>query len=83
LWEFEIVGLYCWGGSLSEIISISPEWWTPTSQAKATVGFVLGLWFAHSLCLLHGYLIGNNVPFKEDEVIQITYFCLNHLMKPE
>jgi hypothetical protein len=60
-WGFNIVGLYCWGGSLSEIISVSPEWWTLTAQAKAFVGFVLGLWFAHSLGLLHSHLTVNNV----------------------
>jgi serine/threonine protein kinase len=44
---------------------------------------VLGLRFAHSLGLLHGHLIVNNVLFNEDGVIQITDFCLNRLMKPE
>jgi tRNA A-37 threonylcarbamoyl transferase component Bud32 len=75
--------LYCWGDSLSEVISISREWWTPTAQVKAIVGFVLGLRFAHSLGLVHGHLTVNDVLFNEDGVIQITYFCLNHLMKPE
>jgi hypothetical protein len=28
LWGSEIVRLYYWGGSLSEVISVSPEWWT-------------------------------------------------------
>jgi serine/threonine protein kinase len=83
LWGFEIVRLYCWGGSLSEIISISPEWWIPTAQAKAIVGLVLGLRFAHSLGLPHGHLTMNNALFNEDGVIQITNFCLNRLMKPE
>jgi hypothetical protein len=80
---FEIVRLYCWGGSLSEVISVSPEWWTPTAQAKAIIGFVLGLRFAHSLGLPHGHLIVNDVLFREDGVIQITNFCLNRLMKLE
>jgi hypothetical protein len=44
---------------------------------------VLGLRFGHSLGLLHGHLTVNNVLFQEDGVIQITYFCLNRLMKPE
>jgi serine/threonine protein kinase len=83
LWGFEIVRLYYWGGSLSEVILISPEWWIPTTQAKAIVGLVLGLRFAHSLGLLHGHLTVNNVLFNEDGVIQITNFCLNRLMKPE
>jgi tRNA A-37 threonylcarbamoyl transferase component Bud32 len=83
LWGFEIVSLYYWGGSLSEAISVSPELWTPTAQAKTIVVFVLGLRFAYSLGLLHGHLTMNNVFFKEDGVIQIIYFCLNRLMKPE
>jgi serine/threonine protein kinase len=72
-----------WGISLSELISVSPEWWTPTTEAKAIVGLVLGLRFAHSLDLLHGHLTVNNVIFNEDGMIQITNFCLNRLMKPE
>jgi hypothetical protein len=82
-WGFEIVRLYYWSGSLSQIISVSPEWWTPTAQAKAIVGFVLGLRFGHGLGLLHGHLTVNNVLLNENGVIQITYFCLNRLMKPE
>jgi serine/threonine protein kinase len=83
LWGFEIVRLYCWGGSLSEVVSVSPEWWTPTAQAKAIVGFVLGLRFGHSLGLLYGHLTVDNVLFNEDVVIQITDFCLSRLIKPE
>jgi tRNA A-37 threonylcarbamoyl transferase component Bud32 len=83
LWGFMIIGLYCCGDFLSEIISVSPEWWIPTTQAKAIVGFVLGLRSAHILGLLHGHLTVNNVLFNEDGVIQITYFRLNRLMKPE
>jgi hypothetical protein len=49
--------------------SVSPEWWTPTAQAKAFVGFVLGLQFAHSLGLFHGHLTIDNVPFNVDGVI--------------
>jgi hypothetical protein len=71
---FEIVRGYCWDGSLSEVISVSPEWWTPTAQAKSIVGVVLGLRFAHSLGLLHGHLIVNNMLFNEDGVIQIIVF---------
>jgi hypothetical protein len=59
--------LYCWGDSLSEVISVSPEWWTPMAQAKAIVGFVLGLRFAHSLGLVHGHLTVDNVLSNEGE----------------
>jgi serine/threonine protein kinase len=83
LWGFEIVRLYCRGGSLSEVISVSPEGWTPTTQAKAIVGLVIGLRFAHSFGLLHGHLTVNDVLFNEDGVMQITYCCLNDLLNPE
>jgi hypothetical protein len=75
--------LYSWSGSLSEVISVSPEWWTPTAQVKAIVRLVLGLRFVHNLGLLHGHLIVTSVRFNEDGVIQITDFCMNHLMNPE
>jgi serine/threonine protein kinase len=68
----------CFGShSLSEILSTSPNWWTPTAKAKAVVGLVLGLRFVHSLGLLHGHVTGNNVFLDEDGVIQITDFCTN------
>jgi hypothetical protein len=63
--------------------TVSPEWWTPAAQAKAIVGLVLCLRFAHSLGLLHGHLTVNKVPFNEDGVIQITNFCFNRLMRRE
>jgi hypothetical protein len=81
--EVKIVGMYCGGCSLSEVISRSPEWWTPTAKAKAVVSLVLGLRFAHSLGLLHGHLTGSNVVFKEDGMIQITDFCMNSLIDLE
>jgi hypothetical protein len=65
--------------SLSEIISTAPEWWTPTAKAKAIVGLVLGLRFAHSFGLLHGHLTANNIVVNEDGLIQITDFCMNDL----
>jgi hypothetical protein len=57
--------------------------WIPTAQAKGIIGFVLSLRFAYSLGLFYGHLTVSNVPINEDGVIQITYFCLNRLMKPE
>jgi hypothetical protein len=29
LWGFDIIGSYYWGDSVSENISMLPEWWTP------------------------------------------------------
>jgi hypothetical protein len=40
--------------SLSEVISRSPEWWTPTVKAKVIVGVVFGPQGAHSPGLVHG-----------------------------
>jgi serine/threonine protein kinase len=79
LQNLEIVRMYSVGGSLSEVISASPEWWTPTAKAKAIVGVVLSMRFAHSYGLLHGHLTANNVVFDEDGVIQICDFCVQSL----
>jgi serine/threonine protein kinase len=75
LQELPIVGQYCSGNSLSEVISTSPEWWTPTAKVKVIVGIVLSMRFAHSFGLLHGHLTGDNVLFDEDGLIQICNFC--------
>jgi serine/threonine protein kinase len=75
----KIVRLYAGGGSLSDVASVSPEWWTPTAKAKAIAGLALGLRFGHSLGLVHGHLTANNVLFKENGVIQIADFCVNRL----
>jgi hypothetical protein len=79
LQELQIVREYSSGGSLSEVISTSPEWWTPTAKVKAIVGIVLSLRFAHSFGLLHGHLTGDNVVFDDERLIQICDFCENNL----
>jgi serine/threonine protein kinase len=79
LQNLEIVRMYSVGGSLSEVISAPPEWWTPTAKAKAIVGIVLSMRYAHSHRLLHGHLTANNVLFDEDGVIQICDFCMKSL----
>jgi hypothetical protein len=56
--EFKIVRLYATEGSL----------------AKAVVGIVLGLRFAHGFGLLHGEVKASNILFDADRRIQITYF---------
>jgi serine/threonine protein kinase len=53
LQELQIIGQYSSGGSLSEVISASPEWWTRTAKVKAIVGIVLSMRFAHNFGLLH------------------------------
>jgi hypothetical protein len=69
LQHLEIVRMYSVGGSLSEVISPSPEWWTPAAKAKTIAGIVLSLRFAHSFGLLHGQLTGDNVVFGDDGLI--------------
>jgi serine/threonine protein kinase len=77
--ELQIVREYSSGDSLSEVLSTSPEWWTPTAKAKAVVGIVLSMRFAHSFGLLHGHLTGDNVHFDEDGLIEICDFCVKSL----
>jgi serine/threonine protein kinase len=72
--ELKIVGLYTEGNSLAEVISVNPVWWTATAKAKAVVGIVLGLRFAHSLGLIHGHLKSNNIIFDSDHQVQIEDF---------
>jgi serine/threonine protein kinase len=72
LQELQIVRQYLRGGSLSEVILSSSEWWTPTT--KAIVGIVLSMRFAHSFGLLPGHLTGDNVVFDDDGLIQICDF---------
>jgi hypothetical protein len=75
LQALQIVRLHSSGVSLSEVISRSPEWWTPTAKVKAIVGIVLSMRFAHSFGLLHGHLTGDNVIFKDEGLIEICDFC--------
>jgi serine/threonine protein kinase len=75
--KLQIIRQYSIGSSLSEVISTSPEWWTPTAKAKTIVGVVLSMRFAHSFGLLHGHLTGDNVLFADDGMVQISDFCLN------
>jgi serine/threonine protein kinase len=79
LHELQIVRQYLGGGSLSDVISASPEWWTPTAKVKAIVGIVLSMRYAHSFGLLHGHLTGDNVFFNHDGLIQICDFYVKSL----
>jgi hypothetical protein len=72
--DLTIVRMYSVSGSLSEGISASPEWWTPTAKAKAIAGVVLSMRFAHSNGLLHGHHTANNGFFDHDGVIQVCDF---------
>jgi hypothetical protein len=72
--ELKIGRLFVESGSLAEILSVRPEWWTPTAKMKAIVGILLGLRFAHSLGLIHGHLTSNNIFFDGDHQVQIADF---------
>jgi hypothetical protein len=43
LQELHIIRQCSVGGSLSEVISTSPEWWTPTARVTGIVGIVLSM----------------------------------------
>jgi serine/threonine protein kinase len=68
-------------GSLADVLSAPPAWWTPTARAKAVAGIALGLRFAHGLGLLHGGLKASNVLFDAERRIQIVDFSPTRLDK--
>jgi hypothetical protein len=72
--ELKTVRLYAAEGSLADVLSNPPAWWTPTAKAKAVVGIALGLRFAHGLGLLHGAVKASNILFDADRGIQIADF---------
>jgi hypothetical protein len=79
----KIVRMHIDGYSLSTVVLTSPEWWTPTAKAKAVVGVLLGLRFAHSLGVFHGHLTGKNIFVTEEGMIQISDFSLHNLFNEE
>jgi serine/threonine protein kinase len=72
--ELKIARLHASRGSLADVLSNPPAWWTPTAKAKAVVGIALALRFAHGLRLLHGAVKADNVLFDADRQIQIADF---------
>jgi serine/threonine protein kinase len=72
--DLKIVRMDLEACSFMEVVSVNPIWWTSTVKAKAVAGLVLGLRLAHSLGLVHGHLIGNNILFDSDHCIQIVDF---------
>jgi serine/threonine protein kinase len=66
--------LHAVGGSLAEVVSLKPAWWTPTAKAEAIVGIALALRFAHGLGLQHGGLKAGNGIFDGGGRIQTTDF---------
>jgi serine/threonine protein kinase len=80
--ELKIARSYGQSGTLAEVITAPPPWWTPTAKAKAAVGIALSLRFAHGLGLLHGRLTAENVFFEADGCIQILDFGAARLAAP-
>jgi hypothetical protein len=72
--RLKIARPYAASGSLAEVLSDAPPWWTQTAKAKAIAGIALGLRFAHGLGPLHGRLKASNVLFDADRRIQIADF---------
>jgi hypothetical protein len=76
--ELKIGRLYGAGGSLADVVSSNPAWWTPTPTAKAkaipVVGIALALRFSHGFGLLHGGLKASNILFDGGGRIQIADF---------
>jgi hypothetical protein len=72
--ELKIGRLGCAGGTLADVISAKPGWWTPTAKAKAVVGIALALRFAHGFVLLHGGVKASAVVFDADGRLQIGDF---------
>jgi serine/threonine protein kinase len=54
--RLKIARPYATGGSLAEVLSDAPPWWTATAKAKAIARIALSLRFAHGFGLLHGDL---------------------------
>jgi hypothetical protein len=61
-------------GSLADVLSSPPGWWTPIVKAKAVVGIALGLRFVHGPGLLHGTVKASNILFDANRLIQIADF---------
>jgi hypothetical protein len=72
--ELKIGRLHATGGSLAEVGSAGPVWWTPTAKAEAVVGIALALQFVDDIVLLDGGLKSGNVLFDGGERIQIADF---------
>jgi serine/threonine protein kinase len=70
--ELTIVRLYGRSGSLKNVLSARPLWWTPTAEAIAIAGIVLGMKFLHSFGLIHGRLTPGKVLFDEYHRNQIA-----------
>jgi serine/threonine protein kinase len=64
-------------GSLEEVLSDNPVWWTRTAKAKAIAGIALGMETAHRFGIVHGSLKPNNILFDENHCVHIVDFGLS------
>jgi serine/threonine protein kinase len=81
--QLKIGRLFAESVSLAEILSVSPEWWTPTVKVKTVMGILLGLRFAHSLGLIHGHLTADNIFFDADHQVQMADFGFIGFERPD
>jgi serine/threonine protein kinase len=81
--ELKMARLHAAAGSLADVRSAPPAWWTLTAKAKAVVGTALGLRFVYGLGLLHGAVKPDNVLFDVDRRIQIADFIAMRLESGE
>jgi hypothetical protein len=70
--ELRLAQLVSEGESLAEVLSVKPEWWTPTMKAKAVTGIALSFRYAHSFGFIHGNLDSSKIIFGADHCVQIT-----------
>jgi hypothetical protein len=72
--ELKVLRFHSESESLAEVIATSPMWWTPTAKAKAFPGLLLGLRFAHTRGLIHGYFPTNSIVLDSNHCIEFTSF---------
>jgi serine/threonine protein kinase len=81
--QLKIARLYTRSGSLKDVLSARPLWWTPTAKAITVAGIVFGMRFLHSFGLIHGDLKPSNVLFDEYHRIRIADFGQSQLYPRE
>jgi serine/threonine protein kinase len=77
--ELKMARSYTRSGSLKDVLSARPLWWTPTAKAIAVAGIVRGMKFLHSFGLIHGGMKPSNVLFDESHRIRIADFGRSRL----
>jgi serine/threonine protein kinase len=65
---------YLGGGSLFEILSNPPGWWTPTRKAQTIAGIVSGMIYIHSCDIIHRDLKPSNILFDDEHRVRIADF---------